>query len=165
MGGFDNTLALLEGFPLDLRQLSAGHEVTTLAGANLDPHRKLAALGAVAHGEFACALQDAFADLWDLQLVIPVDAGVVGGIREDQRDDAPVDEIGMVDAGERLRQHRPYSQVHRRQGGMLARRPLPVVVPADDKSAAPAFAPPPDLRVLALDTESAPLGQVGRSGT
>src|SRR5436309_666149 len=79
MGGFDNTLALLEGFPLDLRQLSACHEVTTLAGANLDPHRKLAALGAVAHGEFACALQDAFADLWDLQLVIPVDAGVVGG--------------------------------------------------------------------------------------
>src|SRR2546430_16939652 len=60
---------------------------------------------------------------------------------EDQRDDAPVDEVGMVDAGEGLPQHRPPPQVHRREGGMLARSPLPVVVPADDESAAPGFGP------------------------
>src|SRR5437667_10293198 len=148
-----NTLALLEGFPLDLRQLSAGYEVTTLAGADLDAHRKLAPLGPVAHGELMCALQNALADLWDLQLVIPVDAGVVGGIRDDQRDDAQVDEIGMVDAGERLRQHCPHPQVHRREGGMLARRPLPVVVPADDESAAPGFGPRAELRVHAVEDE------------
>src|SRR5439155_15701684 len=151
--GMANTLALLGGFPLDLRQLSAGCEVPTLAGADLDPHRKLAALGPVAHGELVCALQNALADLWDLQLVIPVDAVVVGGIGEDQRNEAPVDEVGMVDAGERRHQHRTYSQVHRRQGGMLARRPLPVVVPADDESAAPGFGPRAELRVHAVEDE------------
>ena len=69
-------------------------------------------------------------------LVALLDAIVVGFLREDEGDDAEIDEVRLVDPGEGLRNDRLYSEVHRGESGVLAARSLAVVVAADDEAAA-----------------------------
>ena len=61
---------------------------------------------------------------------------VLGGIVELERRDAPVDEVGAVDAGEALGEHRADAEVQRREHRRLARGALAVVLaPHDDAHA------------------------------
>ena len=61
---------------------------------------------------------------------------VVRRVGELQRQDAEVDQVLAVDAGEGLRDHRLDAQIHRRKRGVLARGALAVVLAAEDEPAA-----------------------------
>ena len=68
-----------------------------------------------------------------------VHAIVVIGIGKQQRYDAEVDEIGLVDSLDGLGQDHPDAQVHRTQRGMLAAAPLAVTVARDDHTMQPSL--------------------------
>ena len=68
----------------------------------------------------------------NLDIVASLDLVVIIGIGESEGDDAKVDEIGAVDALDRLGDNRLDSEIHRAKRGVFAARTLTVALAGDD---------------------------------
>src|SRR5215204_3096893 len=107
-----------------LAREKAGFELYLLPAIPLRQEPRLPGLDGLADGLYLPRI----ALLYPLVIVL---------VPEEERQDALGDQVPAVDTGEALGDDRAYAEVKRGEGRVLPRGALPVVVPADDETAAP----------------------------
>ena len=98
------------------------------------------------------------------QLIAEVDAVVIRLVCESHGQDAVVDQVRLMDAGEALRHHRADAQVQRHQGGVLAAGALAVVAAGDEDAAALRLGTGREILVHGGEAEVAQVGHIGAEG-
>src|SRR5918998_6893487 len=137
----------------------AGKEDLALSGREPDLEPDLRPVVTVYYQRLL-SRSDRFTHAFDLPSISLAYPFVVVLFANQQRKYALGDQVPTVDAGEASCYHRFYTQIQRRERGVLAAGALPVVVPADDETAAPLERPVVELRVLPAEHVLRALGYV-----
>src|SRR4051812_15858822 len=149
--------------PQVLEQAAAEQHLALLVGEVVG-QLELAAVVLDLRADRLGAALELVAQLRQLPALADLGLVVVGLVDEGQRDDPLRDEVAPVDARERLGDHRANAELQRRQGGVLARRALAVVVAADDEAAAPLADPLAELGIAVAEGELGDRGDIGAVG-
>src|SRR5215216_3029966 len=137
----------------------AGQEDLALSGRQPDLELYLRPVVSVYH-ECLLSRGDRFTHAFDLPGIAPAHTFVVVLFTKQQRKDALGDQVPAVDACEAPGDDRTDSQVQRSQSSVFAAGALPVVVPADNKTAAPLERAVVELWVLPAEHVLRALGYV-----
>src|SRR5215211_3811926 len=137
----------------------AGHEDLALSGRQPDLELDLRPVVSVYH-ECLLSRGDRFTYAFDLPGIAPAHPFVVVLFTKQQRKDALGYQVPAVDAREAPGDDRADAEVQWGECGVLAARSLPVVVPADDETAAPLEGAVVELWVLPAEHELRALGYV-----
>src|SRR5215216_4898252 len=137
----------------------AGQEDLALSGRQPDLELYLRPVVGVYH-ECLLSRGDQFTHAFDLPGIAPAHPFVVVLLTKQQRKDALGDQVPAMDACEAPGDDRTDSQVQRSQSSVFAAGALPVVVPADNKTAAPLERAVVELWVLPAEHVLRTLGYV-----
>src|ERR687893_2371800 len=137
----------------------AGQEDLALSGRQPDLELDLRPVISV-YNECLLSRGDQFTHAFDLPGIAPAHPFVAVLFTKQQRKDALGDQVPAVDAREAPGDDRADSQVQRSQSSVFAAGALPVVVPADDKTAAPLERTVVELWVLPAEHVLRALGYV-----